>query len=245
MTTIGKLLVFANLFVAVALLAWAVSLSANRLDWVDRTTADGTKIEGEISLLKKDIERSVKAITDANVGYSQAKKELKDQESGRTIRKSVLDERLSKAKRGEFRDQLLLGDDPNSSTGPELKARIDVQREGKAIVDLNGNPLRGVDAIQADLSREVRLSSDLSAAIAKARKEFAEVSVEIADTDTKIGVQRGVLSAIADEAKFLDSLQINWDEELRTLSRRKGQLEKRLKTLGVEPAAAIPPRREL
>ena len=61
MTGIGKLLVFLNLIAAAALLTWGLSAYANSPNWVDSKSADGTAVEGEISLLKKEIDKFAKA----------------------------------------------------------------------------------------------------------------------------------------------------------------------------------------
>ena len=58
-TKIGKLLVFVNLMASVGLMAWALSLYTNRVDWLDATTAEG-KTDGQITLLKKEIDRLTK-----------------------------------------------------------------------------------------------------------------------------------------------------------------------------------------
>src|SRR5688500_15727849 len=111
MTTFGKLLAFLNLVVGVSLLAWAVSVYANRADWVDRKSGTDS-VEGEISKLKKEIDRLPKSVADADAAYGRESAGLAGAEARRFYRKRRLDARIAQARQGTFRVQKMYENDP-------------------------------------------------------------------------------------------------------------------------------------
>ena len=234
MTGIGKLLVFLNLVTGMVLLTWAGSLSINRLEWVDRKTETGTD-KGQITKLKEEIDRTVKAITEVQNGYGIAEKALVQTEAARLYRKARFDSRLTKARQGTFSTQLLRVNDAR----PEQRGLIDVDEDGPAVVDLNGRPLRGVDAIQTSMSDLLRQSQEASKASAKLRDDFTKLTDTMKATDLQVDSQRVILTNLLDEERFLGDAQVNWDEELRTLQNRKKQLERRLQASRPAPASGL------
>ena len=147
MTTFGKLLAFANLVVGVSLLAWAVSVYANRADWVDRKT-DTDSTEGEITKLKKEIDRLQKSVVDADAAYGRASAALATGETQRTYRKRKLDARIAQARQGTFKVQKAFPNNP---------AFVNVDDDaGAPILGPDNKPLRGVDALVKDFNEQVR-----------------------------------------------------------------------------------------
>src|SRR5687768_16214670 len=110
MTTFGKVLAFVNLVVGISLLAWAVSVYANRADWLDSKTDAGTT-EGEVTKLKKEIDRLQKSIADASTAHGQRSAVLANTEAVRHYRKQRLKARLDEARQGTFKVQK---PDPNN-----------------------------------------------------------------------------------------------------------------------------------
>jgi peptidoglycan hydrolase CwlO-like protein len=227
MMKLGKVLVFLNLFVAIALVTWATSLTANRLDWVSRTEGE-TKIEGEIPRLAREINALGKQVAEASGTYGQADRALAEAESGidpgregRDRRRAVFAARLSDANNGRFYTQLQI---PN-------KVLIDVTRQGPAVIGPGGLPLEGVEKYQLRLENARKDGQLYDTQIVKLRQQFAELSAQIEDTDTRITIQREILANLGDEDKFLKSLQVNWDEDLRTLQTRQQQLQRRIESV--------------
>lgn len=237
-TRIGKLLVFLNLLAAVALVTWAVSLTANRLDWVDRQDGE-RKVEGEITRLKKEIEVASKGIAETSATFGQQDRALTAAESGtdfgregRDRRRAVFAARLKAAQDGRFADQVRL---PN-------RVLIDVSREGNPARGPSGAPLEGVEVYQKRLDDALRGSQAAVQRIARLRAQFDELSngqpEGIAAANKRIVDQRAILVNLTDEQRFLASVQVNWDEELRTLQTRRKQLERRLQSLASRGAPA-------
>jgi len=165
MTRVGKLLVFLNLFASVGLATWAVSLSANRLDWVDRQDGE-KKVEGDITRLKKEIDSSLKGIAEVSAVYGQQDRALTAAESGtdaqregRDPRRKAFATRLKAAEDGRFAEQVRL---PN-------KVLIDVSQESrKPVLGPSGQPLEGVEVYQKKLDDALKDSQTYLKKIADA-----------------------------------------------------------------------------
>ena len=108
MSTLGKVLVFVNLFVGIALLSWSVSAYGHRLDWLDRKS--GTEsVKGEITKLKEEVDRLTKAAADAQATYGLRAGNLVRVEANRDTRSRKYQARLAQARAGQgFRVQLPL-----------------------------------------------------------------------------------------------------------------------------------------
>ena len=189
MTGIGKLFVLANLFVSVTLAVWAVSLYANRLNWLDSTTGDGQAVEGRLTAMKKDLARLSADAAATSQLYGQRSANLLNGEAYRQRRVDFYTARLAQARTGDetggpvFREFDLAG-----GVGP----LIDITRPGTAVRDASQQPLRGLNDIQADLDRSLADAVGYRAAIAKARAEHQKVSADIADLDARADAQRSI-----------------------------------------------------
>lgn len=227
MTRAGQFLVFLNLFASVALATWAVSLSANRLDWVDRQDGD-KKVEGDITRLKKEIDAAVKGIAEVSAVYGRVEQGLAAAESGteagregRDARRAVYLARLKDAQDGKFFE---LAKIPN-------RVLLDVSRPGTPVRLPNGQDLAGVEVYQKRLDDALRDSQAAQTAIVGLRERFRDLSEGeggIRATEKRIADQREIAASLTNEARFLAAVQVNWDEELRTLRTRQRQLERRI-----------------
>lgn len=228
MTGIGKLFVILNLFVSVTLAVWAMSLYANRLDWLDSTTADGQQVDGRLTEMKAELANLSSSIASSSQLYGQRSNNLSNGEAYRQRRLDFYTARLDQARNGSdiggavFREFELAG-----GIGP----LINIAQPGTPVVDANNQPLRGLNDIQADLDRSLANAEAYMDTIAKARADHLAASAEIEDLDARTNAQRTIDVNLKDEEKFLGSLQVNWDEELRVLNARQAQLERRLKTV--------------
>jgi hypothetical protein len=248
MTTFGKVLAFLNLVVGMSLLAWGVSVYANRASWVDQKT--GTEsIEGEISKLKKEIDRYSKSVTDADTSYGSASAALAGIEGNRTYRKRKLDARIAQARLGTFKVQKTYERDP---------AFVNVDDDtGAPILGPDNKPLRGVDALVKDFNEQVRQGelhrrgdqpvqqndwANPQALLAPERLPTLGIddlrtlhgllSDQMAAVDVAADKQREVLVNLRNEAEHLTDLRVGWATRLQTLERRQKQLEDRLRELG-------------
>lgn len=255
-TRIGKLLVFVNLAVSAALLAWALSLYTNRVDWLDATTADG-KVEGQISLLKKEIGRLEKAVAETQAGYAGKKYALAASEERLDTRARVFERRLAQARNGRFKVQLTLD---KGAFGEGVI--YDVDREGGDILGPDNKPLRGLKTLQDEFAAEVRAIEQLQngqgllteaqwmeiasgattlaqvaeltpkLGIADLRRLHTTLSELIARDESAVAKQKAIEANLKDEATYLADKRVNWVAELRTLQRRERQLLGRLEAVG-------------
>jgi hypothetical protein len=248
MTTFGKLLAFLNLVVGVSLLTWGVSVYANRADWVDRKS-DTESVEGQITTLKKEIDRLQKSAVDANAAYGQRSVALASAETQRTYRKRKLDARIAEARQGTFKVQ---------KTFPNNPAFVNVDdNAGAPILGPDNKPLRGVDALVRDFNEQVRqaqlhrrgdqpvqqndwanwqalLGQDRfpTLGIDDLRTLHGLLSDQVAAVDVAANKQRDILVNLRNEADHLTDLRVDWTTRLQTLERRQQQLEGRLRDLG-------------
>ena len=258
MTTIGKLLVFANLVASVGLMAWALSLYTNRIDWLDTATADG-KVEGQISLLKKEIDRLKKAVGETQAGYTGKKYALSVSEERLDQRSRVFAARLGQARNGRFKVQVA---EDKGAFGEGVI--YDVTREGADILGPDNKPLRGLKTLQDEFAAEGRAIEQLKNGqglqtdaqwmdIASGTTTLAQVGeltprlgisdlrrlhVALSDLinrdEVAIGRQKRVEKNLLDEAVYLGDKRVNWVAELQSLQRRERQLGGRLQSVGVK-----------
>ncbi|HVK17675.1 MAG TPA: hypothetical protein VM533_12065 [Fimbriiglobus sp.] len=249
MTTFGKVLAFLNLVVGVSLLAWGASVYANRADWVDRKTGTDS-VEGDVTRLKKEIDRLQKSVVDADAAYGQRSVALATAESNRTYRKRKLDARIAEARQGTFKVQ---------KTFPNNPAFVNVDdNTGAPIFGPDGKtPLRGVDALVKDFNEQVRqgelhrrgdqpVAQDQWAnwqallgqerfptlGIDDLRTLHGVLSDQVASVEVAANKQQDVLTNLRNEAAHLTDLRVDWTTRLQTLERRQQQLENRLRELG-------------
>lgn len=249
---LARLLVLANVFLSVGLLAWALTLSSNRLDWVDAKTDTGT-VKGQITLLKEEIDRASKGASDLSAAYTARGQALAAAEATVKGRRVGYAERLRQARGGSFRKQLALGGSEAGFT--------DLARTGEAVVGPDKKPLRGLAVIQADIDRELKAAEravvgdaplnenpegGLDAALADdtkymelagklgtsdARKLQDRISQRMAAADVAVLKQKEIRTNLTDEAAQLQAGRVNWRVQLQDLLDRQGQLGRRLSGL--------------
>lgn len=234
-TKIGKLLVFANVFVSVGLLAWAVSIFTNRLSYFDTTGENASK--GHFSQYTDEIKRLSDGVQLAQNGYVRAMDKLVSFEQERAYRAAILKILL---------DEVAKPGNPNAEfrvaprhTDPEQKGLIDVFKYSPnnpfpAATNLRGQPLKGFGRLQQEMTNLFKDEKDKSEQIRKLREDTNKLSIEIYDDATKSGLQsevfkmKTIFQNLGDEELFLADAQVNWEEQLRTLKIRKEQLQRRL-----------------
>jgi hypothetical protein len=246
-----RILVLVNVFLSVGLMAWALTLASNRLDWVDSKTDTGT-VKGQITLLKEEIDRAAKGAGDLSRAYVERTKSLADAEAFRTGRRTGYADRLKKARDGQFLKPVMIA----GSDG-----FVDLTRDGGPEPGPGGKPLRGTEAVQADIQRELRAAdralagdaplmlppeAELEAALADdaryqalteklgfsdLRKLQAVLADRMADADKKVIKQKDIRKNLRDEAQQLAAVRVNWRAQLQDLLDRQRQLNTRLMSL--------------
>jgi chromosome segregation ATPase len=233
MTSLGKLLVYLNTFVAIVLFGWAVSLYTNRVDWFDRTTDDG-KVEGQLTQLQSEVKRYAEMIKSSQGSFAAETNRVKDVELNRDFRNFQFQERMAEIQRVDdkvrFRVQLR----------ESKSALIDVRNVGADVNGLNGKPLRGLASLRQEFDKLSKQTLDKQANILKLRADYAALCDQVDVAQAEVNRQKIIAGNLKDEQEYLADARINWEEQLRTLEVRKAQLLARISALGPPPK----PRRE-
>ena len=248
---LARLLVLVNVFLAVGLLAWALILSSNRLDWVDSKSDTGT-VKGEITLLKEEIDRASRGAADLSKSYIDRGRALAAAETFQRDRKRKYLVRLDQATKGTFQVPQPLSGNPGFT---DLDAKGGPAEKGPLP---DGKPLRGVAAVQADIEAELRAAdravegdaklneapeggldaallndaryADLSGRLGlrDSRRLQTLIADRIVTADVAVLKQKDILVNLRDEAKQLGAVRVNWRAQLQDLRDRQGQLGRRL-----------------
>lgn len=243
-----RLLVLVNMFLSIGLLAWALTLSSNRLDWVDAKTDTGTT-KGQITLLKEEIDRTARGAADLSGVYVGRTKALATAEAFRAGRQVGYADRLARVKAGQFQASVPLAGNPGF---------VDLSRVGAAEKGPDNQPLRGTDAVQKDIDAAMRDANraiagdaplalppmnELDEALANndryaeltaklglsdLRKLQETVTTRMAAADQAVLKQKEIRVNLRDEAQQLAGVRVNWRAQLFDLQDRQGQLSRRL-----------------
>jgi hypothetical protein len=231
-TQLGKVLVLINLFVGVGLFAWALSLYANRVDYFDRKDAD-PPVEGRFTALQAEIKKVTEAATAAQRAYAFKAEQARGFEAIRDVRLARLNDRLNQVRRGNdaniiFKQQVLLRD-------PNFPGLIDVNVEGPNVKGVRNNDLNGLGFLQTQMASAVREEQTLKQRIKEARDQLEKLSTRVEAVQAETFKQKDIRANLGQQKDYLADVQVNWDERLRVLERRKTQLQVRLEQLGVNP----------
>lgn len=232
---LGKLFVFLNAIAAVGLLVWAVSLTTSQLDWVTKPEgykasdelpyADDTNNLERLAAKINTLNEGVKAVQNGLISRSQA---VLVAEGNRDLRSAVLNRRLQSARTGFFFFQDTA---PGSglmdvtSREPDPKNPNDAAR---IIKGLDNKPLEGLDAIQNAVKVSIENQSATSKKVAELLKQYADLTLEIDRLDAEIKRQKEIETNAILESKYLADRTTDWDEQIRTLTKRAKQLDDRL-----------------
>ncbi len=238
-TTISKVLVFANVFISIGLLAWAISIYTNRMTYFDGNDGE-TAVKGQFTKSTEEIKRLSDGIQLAQGMYVRAMDGLIGYEQERAFRTALLKMLMDEvAKPGNPTAEFRVA--PRHSQS-ELKGLIDVyafnpNNPFPPATNLRGQPLKGFGRLQQEMTNLLKDEKDKTEQIRKFREDTNKLSIEIYDNSTKKGIQsevfkmKVILQNLGDEEVYLADSQVNWEEQLRTLKIRKEQLVKRLAEL--------------
>jgi chromosome segregation ATPase len=229
-TRLGKILVFVNLFLGIGLFAWALSLYGNRLDYFDRKDAD-PPVEGRFTTLQNEVKKASETVATAQRNFAEKAEQLRRFEGERDRRLARLTARITQVRAGNapnilFRQQVLLAD-------PRFPGLINVDQDGPVVKGVRNNDLQGLGFLQNEMNAAVREQQTLANRIAEARKRLEELSTRVEAVQVEVFKQKDIRGHLVEQKDYLADVQVNWDERLRVLERRKAQLEARLAQLGV------------
>lgn len=240
---ISKALVFANVFISIGLLAWAISIYTNRLTYFDYKDGE-TPVQGQFTQYAAEVKRLSDGIQAVQAGYVRAMDNLITNEQDRAYRTSILNLLLDEVKK-PGNPEALFRNAPRH-TESETRGLIDVFKYSPnnlppPRLNLRNQPLKGFGRLQQEMMNLQKDEKDRTAQIAKYRVDTNKLSLEIFDPTEKTGVQSEVFKMktiyknLDDEKDYLADAQVNWEEQLRTLKLRKQQLLARLAEFAAAP----------
>jgi hypothetical protein len=230
MTTLGKILVFVNLALALVFAFWGLAIYTNRVDF---TNAKG----GLFAERKAEIDQIAKGLGDGINRRELAARTVAAEEARRPVLEREYGKRLETLRTGD-KNQPILG-------LQYVNGVLQVDAQGLPvlgpIVDLKNQPVAGLASIKvlnqeyADTQKQVH---DTVEEIGKLVKQEQQLTKELAGEGPDIKGLRGTLALqlqaeknSLDEQEFLKPILYNRQAELEILVKRRKALEARLKEL--------------
>jgi hypothetical protein len=235
MTTLGKILAFVSLIIAIAMVTWSVSVYAARPTWFDPKPDGGFtpgKDQENFAQLKEEIDNLGRVAMSAGAHWGTQRTILEAAEKERGDRLKGYAERLQWARDGR---------DPKNPNSPgffvpvtDSRGLIDLAVVGDPFIGPDNKPLRGANKlganINADIAEVVRLAQECN----KLRDEFKNEGVKIQSVETRLLKMGVIRESVQAELFHLASFEVNVYETRETVVRRKRQLVGRLAELGVK-----------
>jgi hypothetical protein len=231
MTLIGKLLAFLNLFVGLGILSWSTIVYTQRPGWFDAIPegiSAGQNPEN-FAQMKAEIETLGRMASAASANWGIQRKMLENVEAKRADRLAKYGERLTWAKNGNPKDN---GNGFYEPVYEKDSGLLDLAIVGVPIKGSDNLPLKGSDTLMASFIADVDAVVKYSEQIAKRRKEFAGITLDIRQTEERLLKIGEIREAVQSELFYLSSFEVNVYETRETVLRRKKQLDGRLAELG-------------
>jgi hypothetical protein len=240
-TTVSKLLVFLNVFAAVAILSWALSAYLNRIDPAEAADEKGEKLTDKVKRLNGELTAAQSVFGPTHSAVSDAEIRLADI-------KAKIAARDKQASTGGFYD---IFDTPRpgealppDSTGLERLRRINWSLQlppARQIKGADGTPLKGVEVVQRELEDEGGKITAFAGTIKDSVAKAHTLSDDIRTLNSKSARLARILAALEEETAFLADQKINWFDQTVTLNKRNAQLSTRLKDLGATTKVGVTP----
>jgi hypothetical protein len=249
MTFIGKTLAFLNLIIGLGILAWSVTVYAQRPGWFDKPAADaGPPDRGSTPLtfdqLKAAADASAKAANLASGAWGANLKALEELETRRDRRRVEYATRLQWTKVGNDKDKGNAFYEPvyeKDAAGKETSVlqlyKVDgagayTQVLGEPVLGPDKKPLKGSETLLTNFTDDVKKVVELSQSSYKYREEYAKLSEEIIKDENRLQRMITIRDAVQGELFYLSSFEVNVYETRETVLRRQRQLVVRLLELG-------------
>ena len=218
---IAKILVFVNLVAVVGLLTWAVSVFLNRVDLVQKDPAATKNNEdayaddtSNIERLQWKVEKLSDTVKVAQAGYARSAAAATEAELTRDVRARQMTFRMDEARRGTFKTFVYY---PKS-------AWIDFNQPGQAVKGVDGKDVSGLATVQQGVNTAIQESIKYVDASEQRRNSFRVLTNDLDVLDAKLTKQKDILVRLKDEYDYLSDRRTDWDEQVRTLTKRKAQI---------------------
>jgi hypothetical protein len=226
--TLVRTLILVNLVVAVTLATAALAGYYTRQELVQKDptakeadedpNADDTN---NLDRLQWKVARLSAGVKAAQAGYARASGIVSDTELVRDFRAGRFAVRTSEARTGAFKSFVYV----------KNSALIDLNVDGQPVLGVDLKPVRGIDTVQQELDKTLRDGGEFLKQSEQRRNEFKTVADEIDVLDAKTVKQKDILVQLMDEFKYLSDRRTDWDEQVRTLTKRAGQVRDALARL--------------
>jgi hypothetical protein len=253
MTLLGKILVFLNVVLSFVMLAWAIALFTNRINWTNSSaTADQTA-----GLLKGRQERVAEANASVNLANARCREAMhgSDGKDKRPIHVGLLAWEKRRADASVWYKAVLkaVDDGPDGNGGkvvvkrvstkdgrplldpanPNLPALIDAERR-RTLEDKQGEPLYCTNWYIQELKRltgEIEKTEAEQQKLAKEEEALTDQAIGPKGLRQRIVDEQVKLARAAEELKDVESRQTNSRVDTELLLNRRGQLERRIEEL--------------
>jgi hypothetical protein len=233
MTSLGKILAFVNLIIAMAMLSWSVSIYSLRPGWFDAKPEGGYPVGREaenFALLKDEIDNLGRAAIAASTEWGAQRTRLEGLEKQRTNRQKGYAERLEWARNGNpAKDGAAFFEPVYDSRG-----MLDLTVLGEPILGDDNKPLQGANKLGTNMAADVREIVRLAQENVQNRDRFKEIGTLILDTESRLLKMGVIRESVQAELFHLANFEVNVYETRETVVRRKRQLAGRLAELGVK-----------
>jgi hypothetical protein len=240
MTKLGKILLFANLVLALFFLSLGIGVSTNRVDWPGTMkTGPASEVKAGIEFKKQEIDRLQKAASQALGRWSAAMPDLVKVEQEKPAKQKWYDDQLSILQTGKTLDgKPFMGQIRALSY---KNGQLQFDKEGyPAFEPLPAGPvaLKPIPEMNKELADNQALVKKEMDKVADLMKEEGRLTLEINGESGKVKGLRdlwaeevAVEKNIQEELEYLRPLRYNRQVEAALLLNRQLSLQKRLDEL--------------
>jgi hypothetical protein len=246
MTTLGKLLVFANLVFGVGAATWAAAVYTQRPGWFDPAPEAGTRGETPptFAALAAEIDTLGKAAASAGAAWAAQHDRLVRAEDTRAVRQAkMFGGVVGGAKVPGLLAVARTGGYPKAGDAAFFNLKIDPAtklldldpnpaEKGVAVLGPDGQPLRGADTLLQRFNDDAAAITRAAAASKKLRAEQQQLGGVVADLEVRVLKQREIRENLRTEAAYLAGFEVNAAGQLDWAKTRRDQLARRLAAFG-------------
>jgi hypothetical protein len=234
MTFLGKLLVFVNAVLSFLMLAWAVGVATNRVDW-SNTQAKGDKPAGQLNARAERVKNAWASLGTAEYRWGSARTKLAGVEKNLVAARKVYDDELKGARVGPGGDRKAtintIKPDANGIPDIDPNTGLPVMEPGK---DRYGQALHGNEFY---FERLKQLAKDIDAEQVRYQDLIRQTTAETEKAIGPKGLRQRIVdeqiknARVAEELVDLSGRKTNSLVETELLLSRREQLEQRIEEL--------------